>query len=329
MKNSSREKAISKSAWRRLLKKADAVHSKSVIVLMGGVGAEREVSLMSGNAVYNALREELDNIRLVEIGREEPAGLKRLLRGADTVFIALHGTYGEDGTLQGYLDQLGIDYTGSGAEASRRAMQKDVSREVFLANDIPVADGVFLPLDKGAMLKTAGRLGLPVVVKPADSGSSVGVSIVRKSSDLDAAYDKAARETQRGLIVEKFVDGREVTVGILEDEALPIIELRPAREFYDYTAKYTDSGTRYILPAEFDKKTIRAIEKAALDAFRVLGCRGFGRVDIIVGKDGPVVLEVNTIPGFTSHSLVPMAARHVGLDMATLSLLIMALAEKG
>ncbi|MBN1807445.1 MAG: D-alanine--D-alanine ligase [Planctomycetes bacterium] len=330
MKNSSRTEAIADSFWKTLLPGVEALSARRVAVLMGGVGPERDVSLMSGKAVFDALRLELDDLLLLDVADPGPSELKILLDRVDTVFIALHGTYGEDGTIQGFLDQLGVPYTGSGSKAAEDSFFKDVSRAAFLATGVPVAEGRCVPVRRDLFLQASGAIGLPLVVKPCDSGSSVGVTIVRgRGEALERAFAAAADVTERGLLLERYIEGRELTVGVLAGLPLPVVELLPAREFYDYEAKYTDPATQYRCPADLPPDIAAAVADCALRAFKALGCAGFGRVDVMLDDKGPVVLEVNSIPGFTSHSLLPMAARAAGLDLTALALLILAQAGKG
>jgi len=328
LKNSLLIEAISNSPWRSLAGEVEALERRRVAVLMGGVGDEREISLLSGRAVFDALRRELDDVIAIDFNGEDAPALKTLLDRADTVFVALHGRYGEDGAIQACLDQLGVPYTGSGPHGSRCSFFKDVSRRMFLSAGIPVPEGVAIPLERRCLLEHTGRMGLPLVLKPVDSGSSIGVSIIRRAEDIDAAFDKAVRAARQALLLERYVEGREITIGILGNKTLPPIELKPAREFYDYEAKYIDDRTVYIVPAQLPPVSAALAAELALRAFSVLGCSGFGRVDMIISSAGPLVLEVNSIPGFTSHSLLPMAARAAGLDFTALCLLITALAEK-
>lgn len=333
MRNSCSEKDI----WSDLtaLPGKLGVGALRIAVAAGGSGPEREVSLGSGAAVFEALRERAPNTELVDIHQARGNELKRLFEDADLVFVTLHGPYGEDGGFQQDLETLGLPYTGSGPEASRRAFDKILSRECFVENGINAAEGVCFAGDiepSSAARSVLRRLEPPVVVKPACSGSSVGVTIVRERAKLADAIQEAlsaSPEDRRAIVVEKFIAGREVTVGVLAGRALPVVGLVPAREFYDYEAKYLSDGTRYEVPASLDCDTSARLKEAALAAFTSLGCRDYARIDFIVDAEGvPFILEANTLPGMTSHSLLPKAAQAVGIDFPTLVAVMAALALK-
>jgi D-alanine-D-alanine ligase len=297
-----------------------------VAVLLGGKSAEREVSLKSGTMVLKALR-----ARGVDAHAFDPAerGLDALLKEKFArVFIALHGRFGEDGTVQGVLEWLGIAYTGSGVLASALAMDKLRTKRIWQSEGLPTPPYAVLDKnsDYAAVLK---KLGLPLMVKPASEGSSIGMSKVRSRAALDEAYALAANY-DRVVIAEKFIDGSELTVGILGEEALPIIKLETPRDFYDYDAKYIADDTRYILPSGLPARKERELQKLCMDAFRTLGCYGWGRVDLMLDRQAsPYLLEVNTAPGMTDHSLVPMAARALGISYEDLCLRILELARVG
>ena len=297
-----------------------------VAVLLGGKSAEREVSLKSGSMVLAALRR-----RGVDAHAFDPAerGLEELAKQKfDRAFIALHGRFGEDGTVQGVLEWLGIPYTGSGVLASALAMDKLRAKRIWQAEKLPTPP--YAVLDKTTDLRAvAKKLGLPLMVKPAAEGSSIGMSKVRSASALDEAYALAANY-DRVVLAEKFIDGTELTVAILGDEALPIIKLETPREFYDYQAKYIADDTRYIIPCGLPDKKEKAIQALCMAAFRTLGCTGWGRVDLMLDRRGrPYLLEVNTAPGMTDHSFVPMAARAIGISYADLCLRILEAAHVG
>jgi len=291
-----------------------------VAVLMGGTTAEREISLKSGGMVLAALR-----ARGVDAHPFDPKseGIAELMRGRyDRAFIVLHGRFGEDGTLQGALEWLGLRYTGSGVLGSALAMDKVRAKRLWMADGLPTP-----PFDvvdaRSDFRKVAERLGLPLMVKPVSEGSSIGMSKVRVSAGLEEAYALAVNYDRR-VMVEKFIEGTELTTGILGDEALPLIRLETPREFYDYQAKYVSDDTRYIIPSGLPPEREREIQALCLRAFRALGCRGWGRVDLMLDHDGaPWLLEVNTAPGMTDHSLVPMAARAAGLSYEDLCLKIL------
>lgn len=290
--------------------------NKRVGVLMGGISAEREVSLNTGKGVHRALVERGYDAVAIEWTAE--ADLTALLRAEriDVVWNALHGTYGEDGAVQGLLECLKIPYTGSGVLASALAMDKILSKRVFDQAGIPNA--AWRVLGDADPQAVAQELGYPVVVKPAREGSTVGITIVKEPSDLAAAV-ATARRCHGATFFEAFVPGREISVAILEDAVLGTVEIRPRAEFYDYRAKYLSGDTEYLVPAPLPPEVDAAARRAALDAYRVLDCAGYGRVDLRVDPSGRVfVLEVNTLPGMTATSLLPKIARHAGLDYATL-----------
>ncbi len=299
-----------------------------VAVLYGGKSAEREISLMSGTAVLNALL-----ARGVDAHGFDPRdrGLEQLLiEHYDRVFIALHGRYGEDGTVQGALELMGIPYTGSGVLGSALAMDKLRTKLVWEAAGIGAAphvrcDAGIAPDFDGAV----AMLGLPLMVKPVHEGSSIGMTKVTRAQDLPEAFALAARYDSV-ILIEQFIEGTELTVGVLGDEALPVIRLETPRVFYDYQAKYFSDDTRYICPSGLPAKQEQAIQAASIEAFRVLACRGWGRVDLMLGQDGrSYFLEVNTAPGMTDHSLVPMAARVRGMSFEDLVIRILELARVG
>jgi len=295
-------------------------------VLLGGRSAEREVSLKSGSMVLAALQRKGVDAQAFD---PRDRGLEELFGARfDRVFIALHGRYGEDGTLQGALELAGIPYTGSGVLASALAMDKWRTKLVWQAAGVPTPRYELLGGDSD-FRAVAERLGLPIMVKPANEGSSIGMSKVRRAEDLEEAFALAANYDDV-VIAEKFIEGAELTGGILGETALPLIRLETPRDFYDYQAKYISDDTRYILPCGLDAAREREVQALGLAAFRALGCRGWGRVDLMLDRQGqPWFLEVNTSPGMTDHSLVPMAARHAGipfdelcvriLDMATVT----------
>jgi D-alanine-D-alanine ligase len=294
-----------------------------VAVLLGGRSAEREVSLMSGKGVLKALRSKGVDAHAFDPAERDLGDLKR--EGFMRCFIALHGRGGEDGTIQGLLELLGIPYTGSGVLASALAMDKPLSKRIFRAEGLPTPVWRDFRLDNctdaaaiAADIESA--LGLPVVIKPACEGSTIGVSIARRSEELPAALECAARYGPR-VLAEEFVVGAEITAGILGNrnpQVLPLVEIVPRGGFYDYEAKYTPGATEEIVPARVDERTAQRAREIALASYEALGCRGFARVDLIAGAQGPVVLELNTIPGLTETSLVPRAAQAAGIDFTSL-----------
>lgn len=297
-----------------------------VAVLMGGTSSEREVSLRSGQAVARAL--EGLGYKVVAVDLKTETGMELETLRADVCFIAMHGRFGEDGRLQRLLEDRGFLYTGSGPVASELAMDKLKSKILFMLRRVPTAPYRTLRAeDSPARLELlAEALGYPVVTKPRCEGSSVGVMIHRDASTLPQGLE-AARRYGDTCLMEKFVFGREMTVGILDGRALPLIEVRPKREFFDYAAKYQDPDTEYLVNPELPPAVREACQEAALEAHRTLGCEGFSRVDLIVTPDGrPAVLEVNTIPGLTERSLLPKAARAAGLEFPQLCETILKLA---
>lgn len=292
------------------------VTDKRIGVLMGGISAEREVSLKSGGAVFNAFKKRNYDVAAIDAGHDICDVIQR--EGIEVAFLTLHGGYGEDGSLQGLLDVLGIPYTGSGVLASALAMDKESSKKIFLYHGIPVPPFVVVREKAVSQQLSAISFELPWVIKPAAEGSSIGVSIVKEHSSLRVAMEQAAGFGTR-IIVEKYIPGKEIQVGILNDRILGAVEVRPTLEFYSYEAKYTAGLTEYILPPEVDPETLRNAEKAALSAHTALGCGGATRVDLIVDQKGdPYVLEVNTIPGMTETSLLPKIAARAGLDFPSL-----------
>jgi D-alanine-D-alanine ligase len=299
-----------------------------VAVLMGGRSAERAVSLKSGERVLAALKAKGVDAHAFD---PKERGIGALLEERfERAFVILHGRYGEDGTIQGALELLGIPYTGSGVLASALAMDKWHAKLVWQSCGIPTPRCELLQHDSD-MQAVATRLGLPLMVKPANEGSSIGMTKVKIARDLSEAYALAANYDSV-VIAEAFVEGVELTAGILGDKPLPLIKLETPREFYDYEAKYQSDDTRYLIPCGLPPDAERIVQDEALFAFKALGCSGWGRVDLMLDRTGkPYFLEVNTSPGMTDHSLVPMAARHAGLSFEDLCLRILESArlEKG
>lgn len=293
-----------------------SMKAKKIAVLLGGLSAEREVSLKSGTAVYEALVARGYDAVAIDVGRDLPEILKREDVGA--AFIALHGRYGEDGCVQGLLELLQIPYTGSGVLASALAMHKYYSKQAFVGKGIPTAP--FYCFRKGEqVLPDVLSFGLPLVVKPVQEGSSVGISIVREESELDAALDLAFRHDDE-VLVEQYVKGQEVQVGILDDRAIGAIEIIPRNEFYDFEAKYTSGMAEHIFPARLESTLYEKAQRIGLAAHLALGCSGYSRVDLLVTPQGECfVLEVNTLPGMTGLSLLPeIAAKGAGLSFEEL-----------
>jgi D-alanine-D-alanine ligase len=289
-----------------------------VAVLMGGWSAEREVSLWSGQGVSAALKSRGVDVTAVDVDRRRVLGLRE--EGYDRVFIALHGGGGEDGTVQAALELQGIPYTGSGVLASALAMDKLRSKLVWKAAGLPTPDWRVIGSETEA-LAAGADLGYPYFVKPAAEGSSVGVSKVKRAEDAPAAFRLArgADPIPRPVLAERAVAGGEYTCAILDGQALPLIRIEPAAEFYDYQAKYLSEATRYVCPAGLVPTHEAELQGLCLRACELLGCRGWARADFMLDAQGrPWLIEVNTAPGMTTHSLVPMAARAAGLDYAAL-----------
>ena len=281
-----------------------------VAVLMGGTSAEREVSLKSGAAVLKALRQRGVDAHGIDVAADALAQLQA--GGFDRAFIILHGRGGEDGTMQGALELLGLPYTGSEVLASAVGMDKWRTKLLWQAAGLPVPD--YALLEAGSdFAAVEQQLGLPLFVKPANEGSSVGISKVSKPGELATAYRKAAQHDAL-VLAERFVGGGEYTVAILGEQVLPVVKIEPSGEFYDYEAKYQSDTTRYLCPCGLSAEKEAEIQALARKAFEVLGCRGWGRIDILLDESGnPYLLEANTLPGMTDHSLVPMAAKAAGI----------------
>jgi D-alanine-D-alanine ligase len=293
-----------------------AMKSKKIGVLMGGLSAEREVSLKSGTAVHQALLAQGYYAIAIDVGRDLAAVLVQ--EKIEAGFIALHGRYGEDGCVQGLLELLQIPYTGSGVLASALAMHKLYSKQTFTAAGILTAP--FHHFRRGQQVRLGNlAFGLPLVVKPVQEGSSVGVSIVREVSQLEAALESAFRHDSE-ILVEQYIKGQEVQVGILDDHTIGAIEIVPKNEFYDFEAKYTDGMAEHIFPARLEPALYEKAQLIGLAAHHALGCSGYSRVDLLVTESGDsYVLEVNTLPGMTALSLLPeIAAKGAGLPFEAL-----------
>ncbi len=298
-----------------------------VAVLMGGRSAEREISLMSGSGVLQALR-----ARGVDAHPFDPAGrdLGELRHeGFARCFIALHGRGGEDGTVQGALEVMGIPYTGSGVLGSAIGIDKWRTKMIWLANGLPTPR--YRVLSAGDDWAAVAReLGLPLIVKPANEGSTLGLTRVTDAARLPAAYELAARRFHDVALAEQFIDGPEYTASILGDTALPLIRIEAPQGNYDYRNKYFTDDTKYHCPCGLPAEKEAALRALALEAFRLVGCTGWGRIDLMLGRGGePSLLEVNTSPGMTGHSLVPMAARATGMSYEDLCVRILEGAHVG
>ncbi len=293
----------------------------NITVMLGGPSAEREVSLRSGAAVAKALRSLGHDV--FELDPKTPDW--NLPVKTDLVFLALHGTYGEDGAVQQQLDGLGVPYTGCDAESSRIAFDKVLTKQKCLEAGVPTAKFLTAHSPEEPFPK---NFKPPFVVKPTRQGSSVGLQFVDRADDWLGALAEALRFDSE-VLIEDRITGRETTVGILDGQALPVVEVRPKNGSYDYGHKYTPGSTEYFCPADFDSATIKKIQAAALGAFRAVGGRDYARVDVMVRPDGsPVVLEVNTLPGMTETSLLPKAAAAAGINFAQLCQRMVELALK-
>lgn len=298
-------------------------------VLYGGKSGEREVSLMSGKAVHDALRSKGVNAHLFDTGIHTVADLEK--EKFDRVFIALHGIYGEDGCMQGLLEELQVPYTGSGVMASAIAMDKIMTKRLWLAEGLPTPRYAELKADTD-FDDVVAKLGLPLIVKPAREGSTLGLTKVRDASQMKAAYELAATHDQ-SVLAEEFIEGMELTCAVLElegkPEALPMIRIIAPDANYDYQNKYFSDKTQYLCPCGLDAALEKNIQQYVVQSYRALGCRGWGRVDVMLRStdNKPFLLELNSSPGMTGHSLVPMAAKQAGLDYEDLCLTLLASAS--
>jgi D-alanine-D-alanine ligase len=304
----------------------NTLDTSKVAVLLGGDSAEREISLRSGNGVLAALHSRGVNAQAFDPSLRDLSQLKT--DGFTCAFIALHGRYGEDGTIQGALEMLRIPYTGSGVMASAIAMDKVFTKRIWLTHGLSTPK--FAVVRRGDELRTLpDTLGLPLFMKPPHEGSTIGISKVMGYSDVNDAFELAARYDD-DVLAEEFIDGRELTVAILGSGpsalALPVIEIRAPQGNYDYQNKYFTNDTKYLCPAPLSEPLAERIRKLALDSFHALGCEGWARADVMLRKsdDEPFLLEINTSPGMTDHSLVPMAAKAVGIDYPELVMQVLA-----
>ncbi len=302
--------------------------NKKIGVLLGGLSSEREVSLASGNAILQALKEKGYHVVAIDVGRD--AAEKIHSSGIDVAFIALHGRFGEDGAIQGLLEIMGIPYTGSGILASALGMNKTVSKQVFTSQGLLVGPyEVLYAGDAGRVSSVLDTMKFPVVIKPHAEGSSVGVSLVFKKEDVAQAAELAFKYGSE-ILIEKFIKGKEVQVGILGNAALGAIEIVPKRAFYDYAAKYEKGMSDHFFPARIPDAVYKRTLDAGLAAHRAIGCRGYSRVDFIIDESGaPYILEVNTLPGMTATSLLPEIAKGAGISFPDLVEEILRLAIAG
>jgi len=294
-----------------------SLKKKKIGVMMGGLSREREISLRTGKAILKALIEKGYTACPIDVGQDIAETLVK--KKIECAFLALHGRFGEDGTIQGMLELMRIPYTGSGVLASALALHKIMAKKFFLYEKIPTPP--FEVFQREEIEKDSLRtvsLPMPLVVKPAREGSTIGVSIVRKEEELVPALKEAGRYDDE-ILIEKFMGGSEITVGILEDIPLPIVEIVPKSGFYDYHSKYTKGETQYIIPARIPREKYLYAQEIGLNAFKMLGCSGFARVDLMTDEEGsPFVIDVNTMPGMTEMSLLPKAAEFAGIQFGDL-----------
>ncbi len=292
--------------------------NKKIGVLAGGLSSEREISLKTGRNIFESLKRSGYNADFIDVGED----LLEKIRSVDIAFLALHGRFGEDGTVQGMLELLKIPYTGSGVLSSAVVLDKILSKKIFIQEDIPTPPFIELDLNDpipeldGLNEEIGVKTGYPLVVKPNSEGSTIGIKTIYDSSQLEDGIKEAARYDKR-ILLEKYIKGRELTVGIigLEPETLPIIEIKPKSGFFDFDSKYKNDLTEYIIPADLEKGIAENIMEISMNCHKILGCSGISRVDFILDSAcTPYVLEINTMPGMTSTSLVPMAASAVGIS---------------
>ncbi len=292
-----------------------SIEHKTIAVLMGGPGSERDVSLASGESVARALEGRGAHVLEVDVQSEE----FEVPDDVDVAFNVIHGTFGEDGALQRLLNSRRLPYTGAGASSSELAFDKGLSKKRFIEHGVPTPAFEFIAAAAAGSLPS---MPVPLVIKPPREGSSVGVHIVREEADLAAAVEDAAKYDEIAM-VEEFIDGKELTVGVLDGEALPVVHIQPRSGFYDMSNKYPwlggGGGSDYFCPADLDEEVTRSVQAAALEAHRSLGVEVYSRVDVLLGPgDAPYVLEVNTIPGMTETSLLPKAAAAAGIEFGEL-----------
>ena len=309
---------------------------KNIAVLMGGISPERKISLQSGKAVANALEKTDSHVIKIVVNDDLVSELDNYK--IDVAFVALHGHFGEDGGIQEVLESKDIPYTGSGVSASRLTMDKVKSKEIFIKNNIPTPDyfAVSTTQSMSEIVKSVKKLKLPVVTKPVSNGSSIGISIIREYDELPDGIKHTGSQSTEALI-EKYIGGRELTVSILDDKALPVIEIKTSTGFYDYDAKYKSKNTQYIILESAEESSectlshavYDRVQELAIRAHNSLGCCTFSRVDMILGNDGEIyILEANTIPGFTERSLLPKAAAAANISFTELCSIIVGAAFK-
>jgi D-alanine-D-alanine ligase len=298
--------------------KESSFKKKKVGVLMGGLSQEREISLKTGKAILKALCDKGYNAHPIDVSHDLAEVLVR--ERIECAFVALHGRFGEDGTVQGMLEMMKIPYTGSGVLGSALAMHKIMAKRIFISENIPTP--TFAVLSREVIEKNNMKdfpFPIPLVVKPAREGSTIGISIVQSGEELTPALKKAGKYDEE-ILIETFLKGKEITVGILGDLPLPVIEIVPKGGFYDYHSKYTKGETQYIIPARMPREKYLRAQEISLKVFRALGCSGFARVDLMTDEsDDPFVIDVNTVPGMTETSLFPKAAAYAGIPFEDLA----------
>lgn len=302
-------------------------------VLCGGDSSEREISLKSGNSVYASLKEMGLNAVVIDLPNKAEAIDIVLSSGIDLAFITLHGGFGEDGTIQSMLDEISVPYTGSGSKASQIAFNKWLAKLVFKENGIPTPYSKIMTKDAVSKDRFFNSLinefNFPLIVKPIKEGSSIGISIAKDKNSLQKAIDKAFYYNDQ-VLIEEYIKGEDITVGILGDISLPVVHIKPHSEFYDFNAKYNDSLTEYIVPADISEETAKQAQELGLCVHNAIGCSGFSRVDMILdGSNKIFVLELNSIPGLTSSSLLPKSAKAAGISFGELCIRMCELSHYG
>ena len=293
---------------------------KRIGVLMGGISAEREISLRTGQAIHKALRKKKYKAYPIDVTKSLAQTL--IKKKIEVAFIALHGKWGEDGTVQGMLEIMQIPYTGSGVMASALALNKGMTKKILRYHRLPTPDFQIVKAEeiKRADFRQKIKIPFPLVIKPISEGSTIGTTIIKQKRNLQDACEHAA-QFDRYILIEQFIEGKEVTTGILDGRALPLIEIVPKSGFYNFQSKYTPGSTEYIIPARVNQSVTRKIQQLAVKAYYAIGCEGAARVDLMVShkRSQPYILEINTIPGMTETSLLPMAAQHAGISFEDLA----------
>lgn len=302
------------------------IKDKKIAVLMGGNSSEREISLKSGKAVLKALKSKGFNAVAIDCG-DGPDIIDKIKDSkADCAYIILHGGYGENGSIQGLLDVMNIPFTGPGVRPCAVAMDKVMTKQVLMSCKISTAQ--FVVIDKDT-IGDASKVSLPVIVKPPTQGSTIGITVVTEQSQMENAINEAFKFDEK-VLIESFIEGREVTCAVLDGETLPLVEIKPKEGIYDFDSKYSKEKTEFLVPAPLDDDLKNKIETLALASFEALGCKAIARIDFMVdGNNNPYVLEVNTVPGMTEMSLVPMAAKEAGISYEDLTDKIVEMAFNG